>query len=78
MKPIEKILKKIHLVDIAIVLLVIAAVIGVAVRFGGGGNSRSAGADAKFNATVLIHDIRESNVKALEKSMNLPFVTDER
>lgn len=78
MKPIEKILKKIHLVDVAIILLVLAAIIGVAVRFGGGGDSRSAAADAKFNATILIHDVRESNVKALEKSMNLPFVTDEK
>lgn len=64
--------KKFNIIDIAVVLLIITAVVGFSMRFSGG--KKSLNSQTEFRYTIQVENVRNFTVDALKKSL---IVTDE-
>ena len=65
---------KFSIIDLAVILLVIAVIAGIAVRFGSG-TTKAVTSDVKFRYVMKVNGVREFTVKALEKK---GVVTDKK
>ncbi|MDD6484965.1 MAG: DUF4330 domain-containing protein [Clostridiales bacterium] len=65
---------KFSIIDIAVIVLVIAVIAGIVIRFGSGVTS-AVTSDVTFKYTVKVNGVREFTVKGLEKK---GYITDKK